>query len=446
MKNLRLLAAMPLLIVGLFAADSLSTPEQFYPQLDGILKKAVAQSPRMISRAIDLDMAENDRVAAQAGLLPSVGGSYSYNLSQDKRGDLPDRSNVTKIYYNFSVTQPIYHWGERRNNARMGDIRKLMAESNYTEAYRLFAQEVRSLYLRLIISKLRADKAAFQNEYSAKQLARSEERLAKKVISEAQMFGFRMEAERSQIGAERARFDLENDKSSFARLTGQPMLADSEIPDVIPAISTQDSAIQGMLSGFLSQKDAPTPEALNYRNSLEIEKLSLANQKTRLKPKFNLVVGVSQDEQSYSLNVAQKYSVNSRYAGISVNWTIFDGFAARSAVRTSLSKLRMMENDYRVLTDRLAQQAQTQAKMAGFYARYASINDRYLDSGEGNVKSKKEEFTRGVIAEEDVSVAQLGLYDAKINAYSSRADYYNQVTEFLGTVVQDPVLSNLSVK
>jgi outer membrane protein TolC len=446
MKNLRLLAAMPLLIVGLFAADSLSTPEQFYPQLDGILKKAVAQSPRMISRAIDLDMAENDRVAAQAGLLPSVGGSYSYNLSQDKRGDLPDRSKVTKIYYNFSVTQPIFHWGERRNNARMGDIRKLMAESNYTEAYRLFAQEVRSMYLRLIISKLRANKAAAQNDYSAKQLVRSEERLAKKVISDAQMFSFRMEAERSQVGAERARFDLDTDKASFARLTGQPLLADSEIPDVIPAIPAQDAAIQGMLSGFLSQKDAPTTEALNYRNSIEIEKLGLANQKTRLKPKFNLVVGVSQDEQSYSLNVAQKYSVNSRYAGISVNWTIFDGFAARSAVRSSLSKLRMMQNDYRVLTDRLAQQAQTQAKMAGFFARYASINDRYLESGEGNVQSKKEEFTRGVIAEEDVRIAELGLYDVKINAYSSRADYYIQITEFLGTVVQDPVLSNLSMK
>jgi outer membrane protein TolC len=446
MKNLRFLAALPLLVVGLFAADSLSTPEQLFPQLDGILKKAVAQSPRMISRAIDLDMAENDRVAAQAGLLPSIGGSYSYNLSQDKRGDLPGRQNVTKIYYNFSIVQPIFHWGERRNNARMGDIRKLMVESNYAEAYRLFAQEVRSLYLRLIISKLRAEKAAFQNDYSAKQLARSEERLAKKVISEAQMFGFRMEAERSQIGAERALFDLENDKSSFARLTGQPLLADSEIPDMIPGVSSHDSAMQELLSGFLSQKDAPSLEEVISRNTLEIEKLNLANQKTRLKPKFNLVVGVSQDEQSYNINVAQKYSVNSRYAGVSVNWTIFDGFAARSAVRSSLGKLRMMESDYRVLTDRLAAQAQSQAKLAGFYVRYASINDRYLESGEGNVKSKKEEFTRGVIAEEDVSVALLGLYDAKINAYASRADYYNQVCEFLGTVVQDPVLSNLTAK
>jgi outer membrane protein TolC len=438
---------MPLMMVGLWAADTLTTPEQLYPQLDAILKKAVAQSPRMISRAIELEIAEQDRIVARAGMLPTAGGYYSYNEARDKRADRPGENlDVTKVAFGFTITQPLYHWGERRNTARMGTIRKTMAEGNYSEAYRLFAQELRSQYLRLIISKLRAERASFANKYSAKLLARGEERLAKKVISEAQIFNIRMEAERAQIADDRVRFDFENDKASFARLVGQPVLADTEIPDAIPGVADENEAIQRLLSGFLSQKEQPNYEAATYRNSMAIERLNLANQKTRLKPKLNFVIGTSQDEQSYSLNVAQKYQVTSYYAGVGVNWTVFDGFSARSGVRSSQARLRMMENDYRGLTERLAQDAQYQAKATGFSARNARLYDRTLESSEGSLRTRKEEFARGTIAEEDVGVSEINLYDSRIGAYTARADYYSQVCLFLGTVTEDPVLTNLSAK
>jgi len=450
MKKMRLLAALPLFAMGLCAtvtaATNIVTPEQLFPQLDSILKQAVAQSPRMVSRAVDLEIAENDRIAARSALLPSIGGSLSIYEAKDKRGDIAERLDVTKTYYSFSITQPLYHWGERRNIARIGEIRHKIAEGSSLEAYRLLAQEVRSLYLRLIMDKLRAEKAALYQSHTANQLKRGEERLAKKVISDAQMFGIRIEAERAQINAERAQFDLENDKASFARLTGGAALTDDQIPDAVPAVASQAQAVQDVLAAFLSQKDPVSVEAQNYRDALEIERLNLANQKTRLLPKFNLVVGTTQDEQSYSLDVAQKYQVNSIFGGFSMSWTMFDGFSARSATRNGLAKVRQMERDYRSLTERLATQAQSQAKLAGFQARSASIYDRLLDSSEGNLRTKNEEFQRGVIAEEDVVNARIGLIDAQINAFANRAEYYTILGEFLATVREDPILANLSAK
>jgi outer membrane protein TolC len=274
----------------------------------------------------------------------------------------------------------------------------------------------------------------------------AEERLAKKVISEAQMFSFRLEAERAQIDSERRRFDHENDKVAFARLTGSPPLREEEIPDAIPPVAPQLERIEALLAGFLAQKDPPSLEAVNFLQTMRIERLNLANQKTRLKPKFNFTIGASQDQQSYSINVAQKYQVNSYYAGVSGNWTIFDGFSAGAGVRSSMSKLRQMENDYRGLTERLAQQAQSQVRLIGFDARYTSINDRLLASSESYLAQKKEELTRGVSSEEAVNGASIGLHEAQLNAYVARADYYSQVGEFLGTVVEDPVLANLPVK
>jgi outer membrane protein TolC len=155
---------------------------------------------------------------------------------------------------------------------------------------------------------------------------------------------------------------------------------------------------------------------------------------------------MSQDEQNNYFGSGQKYKVTSLYAGFSINWNIFDGFAASAAARNNLARRRILENDYRQLTERLGQDAQTQVKQAEFAARDMSITDRLLVSGEGNLRAKNEEFNRGVRSEAEVNQAKLSLYDAQINAYSARRSYLLSVGDFLGTVMEDPVLANLATK
>ncbi len=444
--NLRSLAVPLLAIaccVSASAADDIVTPEKLFPQLDVILKQTVAQSPRMVSRALDLEISEQDRISARAALLPYAGGSYRLVESRDERSDLTGPTNVAKQYYDFSLTQPLFHWGERRNNARMGEIRNQINKGQYREGYRLLANEVRTLYLSLILDKVRSKRTDFYRDYAVNLQKLAEEKLAKKVISESDIFSIRLDAERAQISAEQIRFGFENDKTSFARLTGGAVLKDEEIPDDIPTVPTQGETVKHLLADFLAQKDLPTAEAEVYRQSMKIEHLNLANQKTRLRPKFNLLMGTSQDEQSYKVSSTQKYKVQSYYGGVSVGWTIFDGFATGASIRASNARLRQMENDYKGLTDRLAQQAQTQAQGLGYATRYAIISDRLYEAGLSGLKSRQDDFRRGVISEEDLSRTQINTYDAQYNALTARGDYYNQLALFLGTIMADPVVANL---
>lgn len=428
---------------SLFAADDVVTSEHLFPQLDAILKQAVAQSPRMVTRALDLEIAEADRIEARSALLPDVNSSFRYLQTSDSRQDLPGRSEVTKQYYDVSLTQPLFHWGERRNTARIGVIKESMVKLQYRDAYRLLSNEIRTLYLTLILDKLRLQRAEFYRDYAANREKLNDERLAKKQISDAQMFAFRLDAERSQIGAERARFDFEATKASFARLTGGALLSDEQVPDAVPGIPQQSEVVDRRLAEFLAQKDPPTAEAENFRQAMKVDLLRLANQKTRLRPKFNLLVGTNQDEQNYNIFVSQKYKVQSNYAGVSVNWLIFDGFAAKAGVQSARAQVRRGEADYRVLTDRLATQAQNQAKRLSFTVRLVAISDRLYKSSTEGLKTRQEDFNRGVVSEEDVSTARLQNYDNQISAMMTRGDYFNQLNDFLGTVAEDPVLRNL---
>lgn len=426
--------------------DGVVLPENVFGGLDGILKSAVEQSPRMLNRQLDLQIAEDDRIIARAALLPSFGATFRLHEARDKRADLPGRLSVQKSYYDVSVSQPLFFWGERRNSARMGEIRQKIAQGNYRDGYRLLVQELRSQYLQLIVRKVGLTRARYNRQFAKEQLAIGEERLLKKVISGVEVFPLRLNSERAEIALERALFDFENSKISLARLAGMPELKDGAIPDSIPPIAYAAPVIDRLLAGFLAQKDLPTNEAFALRNQIEIQELDYLNQKTRLRPKFSFAAGTNQDEQSYSLNTAQKFRVNSFYAGIQVGWTIFDGFVSQASTRNSLARRRQLDNDYRELTERLAQQAQSQARLAYFSARDMSINDRFLTAGEGNFVSKQGEFKRGSVAEADVSLAQLSLYDAQLSAYNSRADYLLKVGDFLGTLSEDPVLANVTGK
>lgn len=447
MKILRLFLMLPLLAGQILAVEAaggaLVLPEKILPQLGPVLAEAVQQSPTMLNRALDLEIAENNRIQSRAGLLPSLGGYASYLESRDTRADLSGRLDVTKVAYNFSITQPLYHWGERNNYFKISEIQSDIAKGQYQDGYRALAQTLRHDYMRLIVLKLTVKRGAAYAEHTKNQLAKEEVRLAQKVISEFQIFAVRLAAEHAQIIYDRVQFDYDMAKISFARLSGRAVMDDGAIPDLIPAVSYDATAYDRLLAGFLAQNELPSVEAVTMRKQLASGALSLANQKTRLRPKFNAVLGISQDEQSYTINVAQKYRVNSIFAGVSANWTLFDGFAAQAAVRNELARQRQMRNDYKVLTERLAQQAQTQVKLVNFAARNMVITDRALGASEGNLKSKQEEFGRGVISEDDVSLARIAVYDAQINACNGRIEFLYRTGDFLGTITEDPVVANI---
>lgn len=448
MTTVRLLLALalPVSVWAANSAESLPLAERVFPSLQPILQTAASQSPRMVTRALDLEIAENNRIAARAGTLPTVGGSFRFVEARDDRADLTNSVRVQKSYYDFGVTQALFHWGERVNNKRIGEIQKAVTEGNYREGYRGLVQEIRSKFTTLIILKVQVQRWKEGVAHAKQQAAFGEERLAKKVISEVEMAPLRLNAELAQINLDRSEFDYEMAKDSFARLTGTAKLRDDQIPDEVPAVRHDQMPVNQLLASFLGTKEPATNEAVVARYNREIAELTLKNENTRLRPKFNFIAGVNQDEQAYTINAAQKYRVNSFYAGVSATWTVFDGFASSAAKRNAIARLRQSELDSEEIANRLGQQAQSQARQVEFSGRLMSVADRSLASAQGNVHGKQTDFQRGLASESDVTLARLALLDQRIATYNSRSEYLWRVADFLGTLSQDPAVAALAVK
>ncbi len=418
-------------------------PEDLFPELKRILTNAVQQSPRMLTLSLNQEIASADLMQARSGLFPSAGGSFSAYVTRDEREGFEDTLSTEKIYYNFTVTQPVFHWGERRNTARIGEINKRIADRNYGEAYRLLAQEIRINYLQLIVLKGRVAEARFNQEQAEEVRKVTEDRLAQRVISESEAFQPRINADQTALNSDRAADGFADAKRRFTALTGLPAPEDSAIPDEIPPVAPANTQIESLLAGFLRQPEPLTNEGLTLKDQLESAELTYANQRIRLLPKFSFVAGISQDEQSYTIDPSLKYGLRSMYAGVSVSWTIFDGFATRAAKRSSLARVRQSEASLKLYSETMAQEAQRNARQLSFVARQMAIQERLFDSNRNYVNFLKEQRSRGLSSDADVSAAEVRYNSGLLAALEARADYLLKSSEFVGLVTEDPSLANL---
>jgi outer membrane protein TolC len=438
------LAVVSFLIVPRVAfPQSLLVAEKMFPQLQPILVSAVQQSPRMIERNLDLEAAAGDAISARAALYPQVSSYARILYASEKREDISGRLNSDKLYYDISVNQSLFHWGDIRSRAKMGEIREKITQKLYAQGYTILAQEIRAAYLRLIVQKvqLEAAKFALQNAEQALNVAR--ERQRNRQISDSDVFTAQINFQQTQLGADRAQDSFNETKRQFALLTGSPAPSDDSIPTVLPRMMSPEGEVSQLLARFLGQPEPKTLATEMLKSQMEIERLNYSISRHGLRPKLNLVVGISQDEQSYTTNLAAKYGLNSRYVGLSASWSIFDGFATKGAVRGSLARVRKLETSYKQLTDNLGTEAQRAARQLGFTERQMQIQDQLAGSAENFLTFRKEEFARKNVSETDVATAQMAYNRELINALQQRSEYLLQASAFIAIVMDDPVLSNL---
>lgn len=418
-------------------------PETYFPQLKSILEAAVKESPRMITRQLEEVIAEQSRITARAGLLPSAGGYLNYYpLERDRRADLPFATDTQRLNYNVSINQPLFYWGARKNGNLIGQIQQKIAERTTEEAYRLLVQEIRSSYLQLVIKKVMLARSRLSLSIAKDRLSLAQSNYDKKVISEADMFSPRLNNDQAQLALDRVETDFDDSKRTFSKLIGHT-ITDAQIGDELPVVPAYPDKLRALYNQRVAANDVDSYTLRNLRSQIEIEKLNYKITAVRLLPTTNVVVGSSQDQQSYTTNIAAKYRLTTAYVGLSVGWNIFDGFSTHAAKTISLTRQRENQQTYDDATANLRDALKGQITQLEYSARAMEIAERILTSSQSGFQKKQDDLKRGLASEADVNAVQLTYYDAQVGALNQRFDYLVRTGDFLSTLMEDPALANL---
>lgn len=423
----------------LHAAAPLLLAEEIFPPLQDILRQAVAQSPTMVIKHLDILIAEGDRLQSRAGMLPHAGGGYQFQLSRDYRADALGALDTKHELYNFAVTQPVFHWGVLRNTALMGKIQEEMSKENYEDAYSHLAQQIRSSYLGLVVLKVQLENAKFNLEISDRALASVKAQLAKQAASPGRLYEAEMDNARERLALNSQAERYLDARQDFAALTGTPVLEDAEIPDKIPALTVDPTVVPHLLTEFLAVAEPKTRRAEVLRQTIRANELAYMNQRKRLYPNLDFVIGVSQDQQRYSA-LGSEYLLRSKYIGLQVNWNLFDGFATKGAIASARARKLQAEEAYQQYVKQSTQDAERSARMVNLARQQMQISERQLNSSQGGLNLVKQGLQRGQNSEDDLAHAQASYNNALVTAVNDRYNYLNQVADFIAKTDSDPMV------
>jgi len=410
-------------------------PESGLPALNEIVKTALSQSPRILAQNLNLLHAEYQEMVSASRLYPQVGGSLQYNYQGEDRADIPDPQNTEKIYYNFSASQPVWHWGSLKAGAQIGEIGKQIAEHNLDGARRSLAAEVRDAYLGLIVQKMGVRNALFGEKIAKENLNRQEVRFKAEEITMGMILEHRLRADEASLLARRSVSDFAFAIKAFRRLTGVLLFAEADIPDGIPLPAQEPEPAPLGGSGYLKAESLLTNEL-----QIEQERLQEKINKKTLWPKFNAVIGISQDELSYTSNLYQRYRTEIKYVGLQIYWSVFDGFASRGYRLQGLTRLRQLENTRSEMLETLKNSADQQAAAVGFaWSAYknAALRQRFAMERLG---FESDSLARGQSSDDQVAAAQVNAYQAEVAALDALAKFYGTSVRYASTMRADPLV------
>lgn len=432
---------------GLWGAEARVTPlpEEMFPELKEILRESLQQSPQMVFKNIELMQSEANRMIIVAQMLPNLGTTISYSVSEAAVSSNTSVTNqASGVFYNASLSQPVYRWGTLQAQADAAKIQVFITKRSYAEAYRQLANSIRNQYLGLIARKITWRNAEAARERTAYSLSLEEAKLQYGRISLSEISGPRMEMEEARLRADRAAEDLALAKRQFARLTGLAEPTDESIPEAIPAVSYDPADAAALVRTFLGQTWENSPTIQTARDWVKVAELNYKVAKYRLYPMFAFGAGITQSNSTNaSLDKVTQTIVISKSVALTASWSIFDGRATKAAKISARANQRYYERLLQNQTDAVLDQVRSMEKQLGFSHRSLLLAETRNALAEGAVRQRQDEAKQGLASQVTVDAA-LAVQDSyRLNLLNYRLDFLSRWAEFVSTVDHDPVLEFL---
>ncbi len=417
--------------------------EDLFPQLRPILLAAADQAPDILLRNVDRAIAEANAVIARSDRYPSVGGLLRYDYRRENRIDRPDINNSQKLFYFFQARYPIYHWGAVKAASDIGDIGIQLAEGQMDVAYRRMVQAIRSQYLNLVVSKMDLKNLEAGLEFRKEELAVERERFEAGEIAPNKVGSLDFALREAQLAFDRLESEFQFSVRQFARLVGDESFDESSIAGKYPEVGHNPDQIAVLLGTFAQDGFLHDPRVLETELNIDLEKSNYRIYNVRNRPKLNMTAGITQDEINYDANIANKFATTALFVGVSLTWSIFDGFETRGLKQASLlrlNRLRMARHD---LDRKVVDEANQAALRVKFAAEALDMGGIRLSGAKGMLSIAKKDYEAGLISEDSLESSRRSLRNMDIRMARLKSDYLNSLSSFFILVGADPLVSDL---
>ena len=411
----------------------LPVPEDYYPGLKRILEKAGRLAPDLVRVGLDREMAAERLRIARSRNYPSVGigGNMGYRFVQ-RSGEENDGSLSASV--SAGVNRPLFFWGAVAAGVEKGEIDFENSLLLTKERFQGTVQSLREEYLRLILNEMRLRNLRLERNNLETQMARKESDYRSGRLSEEEYLDFQIELDLSLIEISELEDERNQLLTSFRRISGV-----KDLPVIPGGISPIDlDAVESELRAG-DQIDPRWVERtfnvqLNQNTMEKIDRDSIII-RSRQRPNVSFSASVSQAP----VNTATANDVDSIrwFAGLSVSWNIFDGFATQASRRINLLEKRRLESQMKTNSERLDEQRVEIRSDLLNMVRKQRLAERRFELESRIYSRVKGEFSEGRVSTNEFRKTQSEYYQKEYNLHLSRFTLLRSITDYLVTLNAD---------
>tara|TARA_R100000027_G_scaffold67028_3_gene64308 strand:+ start:26888 stop:28285 length:1398 start_codon:yes stop_codon:yes gene_type:complete len=404
----------------------LPLPEDYYPGLRQILEKAGRSAPELVRVGIDREVAQQRLRIARSRYYPSlgVGGNLGYRFTQ-RSGEENDGSMSGSV--SVGLSRPLYFWGAVEAGVNQGEIDFESSLLETKEQFQATVQRLRDQYLELILNEMQLRNLRIRRNNLETSLARRESDYRAGRLSEEEYLSYLIELDNSLIEIEELEDERNETIASFKRISG--VKEDPVIPSGVAPINLD--ALEAELVG---DEVAPTwvEETFNIqlnRNTLEKVDLDSTIIKSRQRPNVSFSASVSQAPVNTS--TANDVDTIRWFAGLSVSWNVFDGFATQASRRINLLQKRRLENQIRTNIEILEEERNTMMNDLMVMIRKQRLVERRFELDSRIYSRVKKEFGEGRVSSNEYRQTQAEFYADEFALHIARASLLQAVADYL---------------
>jgi len=407
-------------------------PEDLVPELRIVLDFALSNSTTVQRLELSKQEANGRRIAAASAVKPTITLTGAARTEREHG----DSSFEDRGVYTFLLSQPVYHWGSRKQEKAIGDIEYKIQELASSEALESLVQGLRMSFLDLIVAKKRLGLIRLDLEKEASLFEFQKQQVEAGAASGDTLLTREIALERKQLEFMRSEASFAQSIETMAeQISMDPARLSELVPSHIPKL---ELAKAGVAFANAGAKAAAIDSHLGLRRAellTEIERQRLKIEGSALKPKVNAIAGLSSNaldedgtrrEQSFS------------FVGISVGWRIFDGFKKKGKVLEASSRVAANERSEQVLRSSLESQLKRVERRLDFEARALSIQEKLLENESERLEWIRENTETQKLSESQLEEAERGILRSEADAIAARARYLVAYSEFASALGQDP--------
>ncbi len=336
----------------------ISVADKIFPDFLLSAEKTLENAEALSKSLFSEDRARENLRLRKAPRLPSLQSFAQYHYQTEQFDQPTGDQDSERFLYGLTLRQPLYHWGALKANHEVGQILLQTAQQNTETLRTLLRNELQRRALGYYIA-IRENQFAQTNlRHYSRLLEQAESSNEQGVISLTELETARQNHRNStqhQISTLTAKLSIHHRLLKDFSLPEEQL---DEIPEELPMdlpidIETWEQRVQDFTtSGYLDH-----PEYQVVLSNIEVQEKHIDIAKAGNRPLVDLVVGANQDDTTYMLSQLDDRFRQIYYAGIRVNWRIFDGHATQARINTAETNLDQAKQQKQYIALKLAQDA-----------------------------------------------------------------------------------------